>query len=419
MNDGAFWELGELTDLEVQAELARLLAYGSRTEARVIAHLAAVEERRLHLKAGSSSLFDYCCRRLGLSENEAFHRITAARLARRFPAIFGLIERRAIHLSAVCLLRDYLSPANQQQLLEEASGKTKLQVQALIANRFPRADVAATIRKLPTSRVQERARPAASVGSVTPPVELSAPVEDAADDVTQETTPLARASNSGQPPSSSQGPPSTQPSPPVQSPRVAPPPTAAVEPLSPARYRIQLTASAQLKQKLEQAADLLSHSVASGDLAAVIERAVDLLIEKAQKRRFAQTKWPRRGPPSPTEITAVGAEIEKREAPRARRRRHIANDIKRQITARDGLRCAFVGTDGQRCTARRLLQIHHEDPWARGGGDTVDNLAVLCASHNRLLAERDFGKDLVAIRIQAQRALVASRGLQSRGSEDG
>src|SRR5450432_2491411 len=153
MANGAFWELGDVTDRDLQSELARLLASGSRTEARIIAHLAAVEDRRLHLEAGSSSLFDYCCTRLGLSENEAFHRITGARLARRFPAIFGLIERRALHLTAVCLLRDYLTPENHRELLEAASGKTKLQVQEMLARRFPRPDVASSIRKLPLPRL--------------------------------------------------------------------------------------------------------------------------------------------------------------------------------------------------------------------------------------------------------------------------
>src|SRR5450432_647734 len=133
MDNGAFWELGGVADCDLQTELARLLASASRTEAQIIAHLAAVEERRLHLEAGSSSLFDYCCTRLRLSENEAFHRITAARLARRFPTILGLIERRALHLTAVCLLRGYLTPENSRELLEEASRKTKAQVQEMLA----------------------------------------------------------------------------------------------------------------------------------------------------------------------------------------------------------------------------------------------------------------------------------------------
>src|SRR5450432_1851826 len=147
---GEFWELGHVGDRDLERDLLQLLTNGSRTEARMIAHLAAVEERRLHLEAGSSSLFGYCCNRLRLSENEAFHRITAARIARRFPLIFGLIERREIHLSAVCLLRDYLTPENHRELLAEASGKTKLQVLELLARRFPRPDVASTIRKLPS-----------------------------------------------------------------------------------------------------------------------------------------------------------------------------------------------------------------------------------------------------------------------------
>src|SRR5260221_14084217 len=39
-----------------------------------------------------------------------------------------------------------------RRLLEEASGKTKVQVQELLARRFPRPDVASTIRKLPPPR---------------------------------------------------------------------------------------------------------------------------------------------------------------------------------------------------------------------------------------------------------------------------
>jgi hypothetical protein len=121
MNIGEFWELGHVADAELQSELRRLVAGGSRTEAGIIAHLAEVEERRPHLEAGSSSLFHYCCARLALSESEAFHRLTAVRLARRFPLIFAMIARREIHLSGVCLLRDFITPENHRELLAEAA----------------------------------------------------------------------------------------------------------------------------------------------------------------------------------------------------------------------------------------------------------------------------------------------------------
>ena len=179
---------------------------------------------------------------------------------------------------------------------------------------------------------------------------------------------------------------------------------AVIEPLSSVRYRIQLNASAQLKEKLERALDLLSHSNPIGDLAVMIERAVDLLIERVEKQRFAQTaqtKSPRRNKTGEAKKRAGSVKIR---AFRAAVRGHIPNDTMRQIVARDGLRCTFVGNDGQRCTARKFIQIHHEDPWARGGSETVDNLRILCASHNRLLAERDFGRELVESRIQSGRA---------------
>ena len=80
MEAHGFWNLSAVSDERLLQELGELLSGGARTEARIVAHLAEVEERRLHLKADSSSLFDYCLRRFGLSESEAFHRITAARL---------------------------------------------------------------------------------------------------------------------------------------------------------------------------------------------------------------------------------------------------------------------------------------------------------------------------------------------------
>jgi hypothetical protein len=302
-------------------------------------------------KDGYSSLFDYCVRRLGLSESEAFHRLTAARIARRFPIVFAMIERREIHLTAVCLLRDYLTPENHLELLAEASGKTKLQVQELLARRFPRPDVPSYVRKL------------------TDPVALRAePIRAACE--ASEHSPLA----------------------PTQS--LLPAPTRPlIEPTSQARYRIELNASSTLKDKLELFQDLVSHSIPSGDVAAVLERALDLALEQIQKQRFAKTDKPCRSRP------AHGPTVKRSSA----HREHIPNATQREIAMRDGLQCTFVSDGGCRCTARAFLQIHHEQPWAKGGSPHPENLRLLCAVHNRLLAERDFGAAHVAERLEARR----------------
>lgn len=85
------------------------------------------------------------------------------------------------------------------------------------------------------------------------------------------------------------------------------------------------------------------------------------------------------------------------------RRRHIPNEVRRQVVERDGGCCAFVGKDGRCCGSRIFLQVHHEVAFARGGGETVENLRLLCAAHNRLLAETDFGKAWVSDSIAARR----------------
>src|SRR6476469_9994535 len=96
-----------------------------RLDARMIAHLVEVEERRLHLKAACSSMFDFCVRRLHMSEGAAFRRINAARLVRRFPQLSDAIESGVVHLSTLVLLRDVLTEANVDAVIAAASGKSK------------------------------------------------------------------------------------------------------------------------------------------------------------------------------------------------------------------------------------------------------------------------------------------------------
>ncbi|HEY0467058.1 MAG TPA: hypothetical protein VGC79_22805, partial [Polyangiaceae bacterium] len=153
METRAFSQLANISDTRLRSELGELLIAGYRTEA----HLAELEQRKLHLKDGSESLYHYCTSVLRLSNSEAFHRIRAARVARKFPVVFGLLEQRQLHLTAICLLRDYLTADTHQQLLAEACHKTKWQLEELLARRFPRPDIESRIRKLPAPAVRTNA----------------------------------------------------------------------------------------------------------------------------------------------------------------------------------------------------------------------------------------------------------------------
>src|SRR6185436_20040001 len=138
-------DLHRLSNQELMSHVAKLVGSHRELTARVVAHLGEIEERRLHLQAGFSSMFEFCQKKLGLSEAESFRRILAARLGRRFPVVHSLLASGAIHLSALELLREHLTDENHAELFEAASGKSKPEVAALLAVRFPKPDVPSRI----------------------------------------------------------------------------------------------------------------------------------------------------------------------------------------------------------------------------------------------------------------------------------
>jgi len=127
MTNRGFGKLTTLSDNELEHRLVVLLTESARTEVDIVAHLAEVETRRLHLKSGAESLFAYCQKRLNLSENQAFYRIVAARTARQFPSIFELPARGDIHLTSLALLSKYLTeelPVHADDIAEFGGDRT-------------------------------------------------------------------------------------------------------------------------------------------------------------------------------------------------------------------------------------------------------------------------------------------------------
>src|SRR5256886_16261230 len=66
-----------------------------------------------------------------------------------------------------------------------------------------------------------------------------------------------------------------------------------VRPIAAERYEVRFTATADTREKLRLAQDLLGHAVPSGDLAQVFDRALTVLIDELVRRRFAATPHPR------------------------------------------------------------------------------------------------------------------------------
>src|SRR5512136_2590596 len=110
------YSLKHLPDSTLVHELKSLVAQDRATTALLIAHLGEVDARRLYAPAGYPSMFEYCVGELRFSEDEAYRRIRAARLAREHSGVLDLLADGRLHVTALTLLAPYLTPENADEL---------------------------------------------------------------------------------------------------------------------------------------------------------------------------------------------------------------------------------------------------------------------------------------------------------------
>jgi hypothetical protein len=145
----------ELTDHDLLARIAALAAKERGTTVELLAHLAVLESRpSLYASTGYGSLFTYCTHVLHLSEDAACNRIQAARACRRFPVILDLLAAGAMSVTSVRLLCEHLTPENHEAVLARASGRSRREIEALVAELAPRRDARSSVRKLPAPPVR-------------------------------------------------------------------------------------------------------------------------------------------------------------------------------------------------------------------------------------------------------------------------
>jgi 5-methylcytosine-specific restriction endonuclease McrA len=174
-----------------------------------------------------------------------------------------------------------------------------------------------------------------------------------------------------------------------------------VQALSADRYCVKFTASETLIAKIDQARALLGHQLPDGDLAAILERALDALIAERMKKKFAVTPRRRLVPRAATKAATRDA-------------RYVPSEVRRVVSERDEYRCTYVDEAGHRCIERRRLEFDHVLQKARGGDETVDNLRLRCRPHNHGRAVSELGAERVDRAIATRRA-ASRRHRQAAG----
>jgi 5-methylcytosine-specific restriction endonuclease McrA len=214
--------------------------------AEALAHIAEFDARKLYRPAGYDSMHEYLVQVCNRSQDAAYDLVQAARCAREFPAMFEMVADSRLHLAGVLLLAPHLTYANAAELLEASDKKSKRQIAAVLAARFPRSEVLPLVTAIPDQKFGPvRIVKTANALSFGP----------------------GRTDNEPRP---------------------------KVEPIAQRRYVLQLSIGEETHALLQSVQDLLSHQVPGGDLAQVLHRALGIADAELKKAKYAATDKPRR-----------------------------------------------------------------------------------------------------------------------------
>jgi len=378
--------LNALSDADLLRRLSEILRQFRRDEADLIAHIAEVDARGAYAREAVSSMFAYCVEVLHLSEPEAGLRIHVARTCRKHPGLLEMLRDGRIHLSGISLLAPVLTPENRPILLKRATHQPKSRIEEIVAELKPRPRTPVIVRRRQHhSDDVARASSARNAGTAPPPTSehrpddvavapagnpgAATPALEHPDGEVRPASIPRRAKDAEHRPDDAAGPhfPLTV-------------PASHVEPVAPRSFRIHFTAPAELRDKLERLQALMRSSVPDGDLGQIIDRAVTEKLERLEAKRFGKAKRPRK--------KLLGTDTRPKS-------RHIPAAVRRVVEKRDGGRCTFRNETGRRCSKRHGLEFHHRQPFGIGGDHSPDNLVLMCRTHNALMAERDYGTEVM------------------------
>jgi RuvA, C-terminal domain len=294
--------------------------------------------------------------------------VRVARLVQRVPAVLEELATGAIHLTGLFLLARVLTPQNADGLLSESRGKTRAEIEKVIATWFPRPDVPPSFQ------------PVAEQPTLAPTVETRRPGT---------TAPLAH-------------------------PRL--------EPLSATRYRLELTAGVSFRDKLELARQLTSHAVPDGDVVEILERGLDALIQRETQRRCGTGRPGKQRPTAPGS-RHVPVEVERQVRERDGGQCSFVDGAGRRCSER-----RFITLEHEQPFAlggphtvdnlSLLCWAHNQDAARRAfGAEHIENKRAEAAVRKPAPAYDKTLTALVKLGFSKKRAQQALGALETRGAE--
>ena len=354
-----FEKLEGLSSEELDRSAERLVRLEKQNVTLLIAHIIEMSRRKAELERGYKNMFEYCVKRLNLSEGSVALRLQVANVSRRFPQILVALAENRLSLTVAGLIAAHLEEANVERLLSDCAGMTKRAAEEYLVRLRPKPVFTPSIRRQPAHALIHPA-----VQTTTPPSEESLrPLEE-----------------------------------PLQKPRRSTPPL--LTPATPEQFNFRFAADRRFKEKLERLAEVLGVENPLKQMAELLERAVDLALDQKDPRRKRERRLANERKHSCPEAKSRPDEILKEEPQESR---YVSSAVQERVHERAGYQCEYRSPDGRRCTSRTGLEIEHERPFAIFRSHDERFLRVLCKRHNRLRAEQVYGARLIQAKIDEAR----------------
>ena len=391
-----FLQTKQLNNKELLSQTKHLVQKERDIHIQIIYHLSEIESRKLYLKQGFASLFDYATRELGYSEGAAYRRIKAMKLCRELPGTDSRLQSGRLSLSSACQLQVFF----EKKAIKAKEAKKRA------------FSLKPTIEREPQKQEPKKeTHLKENIFQFLNHEEKENLIKKAEGCSTRATAKLL----SEQDPSLS----------PVKE---------EIRFLGKGRVELKIVIDEECHKRLNELKDLLSHknpNLSYGKLLSILseealkrhdprkrntrqkknaaqqEKTAEQKVTSVRKWKFKDNtfqekttsarKWKSKNTTHSKKVTSAEkwthkntayakkvTSAAKSEQKPLKIRRAIPSHLRKYIWERDKGQCTYVHqTTKRRCSAKRLLQIDHIQPFALGGKTEKENLRLLCAGHNR------------------------------------
>lgn len=151
-------KLSHLSDQSLLQQTFLLVKKEKEILSEILLHLREVQKRRLFCELGFGSLFQYCVKQLGYSEDQAYRRINAIKMVREIPEIQEQIALGQLSLSTLSVAQSLFkadATVDKKEVLKALRNKSKREAEVIVRDFSPKVLEKKREHKFSLSQAQE------------------------------------------------------------------------------------------------------------------------------------------------------------------------------------------------------------------------------------------------------------------------